>query len=118
MVCAPFFRSWTLVKANSAVVGLKGGFYPITQGEVGEGEKDLSAASHHCIAHGSLLSLRYVLSEVPWAAIARQPARGAADMRPRFKALLQSIFQAVRRVAAATLPVLALYEETYLGAPC
>ena len=80
-------------------------------------EEDLEAASSHCIAHGSLLSLRYVLSELPWQAIAKQQGNDSQDCRPLFKAALRRIFSLVAQVARATLPVLAHYQETYLGAP-
>lgn len=87
------------------------------QEDVRHAEEDLQAASHHCIAHGSLLSLRYVLSEVSWAAILGQHSSrdSNTDYRPAFKAALSRVFSIVSRVACVTLPVLALYQDTYLG---
>ena len=76
-------------------------------------EADFDGASHHCLAHGSLLSLRYVLAEVPWRTLA---ARVHPSL-PAFQALLQQLACLIRRVAGLTLPVLALYQETYLGGP-
>ncbi len=85
------------------------------QKNVEHAEADFEGASHHCLAHGSLLSLRYVLAEVPWQAL----AAGGHPALPGYKALLQQLASLIRRVAGLTLPVLALYQETYLGSlPC
>ena len=73
---------------------------------------DLEGASHHCLAHGSLLSLRYVLAEVPWDALMTNSQNPSMP----FKSALQQLASLIKRVAGLTLPVLALYQETYLGA--
>ena len=73
---------------------------------------DLEGASHHCLAHGSLLSLRYVLAEVPWEVL----MTNGQDPSTAFKSALQQLASLIKRVAGLTLPVLALYQETYLGA--
>ena len=82
------------------------------QVDISHAEQDLEAASSHCLAHGALLSLRYVFSELPWVAIVREDALGC---RAQFKAALARILDLTARVAKVTLPVLALYQETYLG---
>lgn len=83
----------------------------MVQDDVEHAEADLEGASHHCLAHGSLLSLRYVLAEVPWEALAPRSHHNPSG----FKSLLQQLTKLIKRVAGLTLPVLALYQETYLG---
>lgn len=82
------------------------------QADVSHAEQDLEAASRHCIAHGSLLSLRYVFAELPWDAIARQDFN---NCEAGFRAALTKVSDLISRVAKVTLPVLALYQDTYLG---
>jgi hypothetical protein len=79
--------------------------------DVEHAEADLEGASHHCLAHGSLLSLRYVLAELPWEGLAPE----SHDRISGFKNLLQQLTRLIKRLAELTLPVLALYQETYLG---
>jgi len=82
------------------------------QDDVEHAEADFEGASHRCLAHGALLSLRYVLAEVPWEAL----ASGSHDTSSAgFKSVLQQLSGLIKRVASLTLPVLALYQETYLG---
>lgn len=79
-------------------------------------EADLEAASRQSIAHGILLAIRYVLFQVPWISIlSSSEADGSHDERPAFKALLRRLLSLVHKVAHVTLPVLAMYQDAFIG---
>ena len=40
-----------------------------------ESEEDFAAACRHSLAHGNLLSLRYLVPDIPWQAAKASPAR-------------------------------------------
>ena len=82
-------------------------------------EADLEAASRQSIAHGILLAIRYVLFQVPWISIlSSSEANGGNDERPAFKSLLQRLLALVHRVAHVTLPVLAMFQDAFIGTEC
>ena len=113
VVCAwSFVLRLQQIASKSLKYDYSGSCHVSQQADVSHAEQDLESASKHCIAHGSLLSLRYVFSELPWAAIAREDSHGC---QKRFKNTLARILVLVARVAKVTLPVLALYQDTYLG---
>ena len=79
-------------------------------------EADLEAASRKSIAHGILLAIRYVLFQAPWISVlSSSEADGGHDERPAFKALLRRLLALVHRVAHVTLPVLAMYQDAFIG---
>lgn len=41
---------------------------PAWQADVREAEEDFGAACRHSLAHGNLLSLRYLIPNIPWQA--------------------------------------------------
>ena len=40
----------------------------VPQADVREAEEDFGAACRHSLAHGNLLSLRYLIPDIPWQA--------------------------------------------------
>ena len=45
------------------------------QADVKESEEDFAAACRHSLAHGNLLSLRYLVPDIPWQICKASPAR-------------------------------------------
>ena len=49
----------------------------MSQADVREAQEDFAAACRHSLAHGNLLSLRYIIPDVPWQACSTSATRSA-----------------------------------------
>lgn len=77
-----------------------------------ESEQDFTAACRHSLAHGNLLSLRYLVPDLPWQAAAVSPARLA-----QMQQWISRLFSLLVRAAETALRPLSVPQETVISAP-
>ena len=80
------------------------------QAEVIESEGNFEQACRHGLSHGKLLSLRYLVPDIPWHAL-----QATADSTARLRAWIQRLIRLALRAASAALQPLSTPQETGLG---
>ncbi len=73
------------------------------------GEQQMLAACRHSLAHGPLLTLRYILPYLPWQ---------DSSVQKELQAWLQSLLQKLTQAMQMTLPPLARPEDANMGNIC
>ncbi len=76
-----------------------------------ESEEDFAAACRHSLAHGNLLSLRYLVPDVPWQTARASPAR----MR-QVQLWIARLLALLLRAAETALQPLSAPQETIASA--
>jgi hypothetical protein len=84
---------------------------PAFQTDVVEAEQDFAAACRHSLAHGNLLTLRYLTPDLPWQAAMSSPA-GVLQLRR----WIERLFSLLMRAAESALRPLAVPQETVISA--
>lgn len=80
------------------------------QAEVVESEESFEQACRHGLSHGKLLSLRYLIPDIPWHTM-----QSTADSTARLRAWIQRLIRLALRAASSALPPLSTPQETGLG---
>lgn len=81
-----------------------------SQAEVIEAEDNFEQACRHGLSHGKLLSLRYLIPDIPWHAM-----QSATESAARLKAWMQRLISLALRAASSALQPLSTPQETGLG---
>lgn len=77
-----------------------------------ESEEDFAAACRHSLAHGNLLSLRYLVPDIPWQAAKAHPPR----LR-QMQAWIARVLSLLLRAAETAQHPLSTPQETMASAP-
>ena len=80
------------------------------QAEVVESEENFEQACRHALSHGKLLSLRYLIPDIPWHTM-----QSTAESTARLKAWIQRLIRLAVRAGSSALPPLSMPQETGLG---
>ena len=80
------------------------------QAEVIESEENFEQACRHGLSHGKLLSLRYLIPDIPWHVL-----QSTAEGKERLQAWMHRLVGLALRAASSALPPLSTPQETGLG---
>ena len=75
-----------------------------------ESEEKFEQACRHGLSHGKLLSLRYLIPDIPWHIL-----QSTAESRERLQAWIHCLIGLALRAASSALPPLSTPQETGLG---
>lgn len=75
-----------------------------------EAEEDFEAACRHGLSHGKLLSLRYLIPDIPWHLM-----HSTAQHTERLQTWIQRLIALSLRAAQSALPPLSTPQETGVG---